>query len=135
MPSILIYEDNNNLRERVCTLLEIADGYDVVGAFNNCVSAAEQVRALKPDVILMDIDMPGATGIDAVGRIRAFDNEVHIIMLTVFDDNENVFNAILAGANGYLLKKHISDMLINAIRETLNGGAPMSPTIARMVIS
>src|ERR1700749_3037764 len=99
MPSILIYEDNNNLRGSICTLLEMAEGYQVVGEFPNCVSAESQVAALKPDVILMDIDMPGTTGIEAVGKIRGFNNDAQIIMLTVFDDNENVFNAILAGAN------------------------------------
>src|ERR1700743_3294042 len=119
MPSILIYEDNNNLRESICTLLSFTDEYEVVGEFSNCVLAESQVAALKPDVILMDIDMPGTTGIEAVGKIRAFDTEVQIIMLTVFDDNENVFNAIVAGANGYLLKKHISDRLVKAIAEVL----------------
>jgi DNA-binding NarL/FixJ family response regulator len=82
----------------------------------------------------MDIDMPGMTGIEAVKQIRKFNSTVPIIMLTVFDDNEHVFEALKSGASGYLLKKHLSEKLFDAIDEALSGGAPMSPSIARMVI-
>ena len=78
--------------------------------------------------------MPGINGIEAVKKVREFDKEVQIIMLTVFDDNTHVFEAIYAGANGYLLKKYVSDKLLSAISEVLEGGAPMSPSIARMII-
>jgi DNA-binding NarL/FixJ family response regulator len=94
-----------------------------------------QVKTHVPDVILMDIDMPGMNGIEAVKKIRSFNKKAQIIMLTVFDDNEHVFQALYAGANGYLLKKNISDRLTDSIEEVLEGGAPMSPAIARMVIS
>jgi DNA-binding NarL/FixJ family response regulator len=95
-----------------------------------------QVRELKPDVILMDIDMPGGiNGIDAVRKIRAFNQDVQIIMLTVFDDNKTVLEAIASGASGYLLKKNISGKLYDAMKEVLSGGAPMSPNVARMVIA
>jgi DNA-binding NarL/FixJ family response regulator len=83
----------------------------------------------------MDIDMPGMTGIEAVKEIRQSNNQVPIIMLTVFDDNTHVFDALRAGASGYLLKKHISTKLFDAIQEVLDGGAPMSPSIARMVLA
>ena len=79
--------------------------------------------------------MPVVNGIEAVKKIRQFDKKVQIIMLTVFDDNNHVFDAICAGANGYLLKKYISEKLISSIQEVLNGGAPMSPGIARMIIN
>jgi DNA-binding NarL/FixJ family response regulator len=134
MHTILLYEDNKNLRESVCCLLNLAPEYEVLGAFGDCMLVESQVRGFNPDVILMDIDMPGITGIEAVGKIRAFNKSVQIIMLTIFDDNENVFNALYNGANGYLLKKYISDKLIDAIKEILQGGAPMSPVIARMVV-
>jgi DNA-binding NarL/FixJ family response regulator len=83
----------------------------------------------------MDIDMPGISGIDAVKHIRKTDLNIPIIMLTVFDDNAHVFDALKSGASGYLLKKHISMRLFDAMKEVLDGGAPMSPSIARMVLA
>ncbi len=135
MHTILVYEDNNELRESVCSLLYLAEGYKVAGSFADCLLVEDHVRAINPDIILMDIDMPGMTGIEAVKKIRKFNTSVQIIMLTIFDDSAHVFDAIYNGANGYLLKKHISDKLIDAIKEMEEGGAPMSPVIARMVIT
>ena len=133
--SVFIYEDNDNLRESLCSLFALSEEFIITGAFANCLQVAGQVQANPPEIILMDIDMPGMTGIEAVKKIRSFNNEIQIIMLTVFDDNMHVFDALSAGANGYLLKKNISDKLITAIHEVLSGGAPMSPAIARMIIT
>ncbi|RPE13880.1 DNA-binding response regulator [Chitinophaga lutea] len=133
--NILVYEDNASLRESLANLLSLTEIYQVAGAWPDCALVKEQVAQLRPDVILMDIDMPGVNGISAVKQIRSFDQAVQIIMLTVFDDNNHVFEALCAGANGYLLKKYISDRLVPSIQEVLNGGAPMSPSIARMVIT
>jgi DNA-binding NarL/FixJ family response regulator len=132
---ILIYEDNINLRESLSNLLSLTGDYEVCASFPDCSGVIMQVKELMPDVILMDIDMPLVNGIEAVRRIRTFNQAVQIIMLTVFDDNTHVFDAMYAGANGYLLKKYISDKLMHSIREVLDGGAPMSPSIARMVIT
>ena len=133
--SILVYEDNDLLRESVCSMLALNNQFKVCGAFANVLKAEEQVKSSKPDLILMDIDMPGRTGIDAVTRIRNAGWNTPIMMLTVFDDNQHVFDAICAGASGYLLKKHLSAKLYESIEELRSGGAPMSPSIARMVIS
>jgi DNA-binding NarL/FixJ family response regulator len=133
--SVFIYEDNDNLRESLCSLFALSEEFTITGAFSNCLQVTEQVQANAPEIILMDIDMPGMTGIEAVKKIRGFNKQVQIIMLTVFDDNVHVFDALSAGANGYLLKKNISDKLIAAIHEVLSGGAPMSPAIARMIIT
>jgi DNA-binding NarL/FixJ family response regulator len=131
---ILIYEDNTSLRESLNTLLTLSQNYMVLGAFEECSNVSKQVEEMKPEVILMDIDLPGISGIEAVKHIRRVNKEVQIIMLTIFDDNTHVYDALYAGANGYLLKKYISDKLVNSIEEVLQGGAPMSPSIARMVI-
>lgn len=133
--NLLIYEDNASLRESLSNLLTLTGEYNVAGAFADCTAVEEQVKALQPQVILMDIDMPEVNGIKAVKQIRTINQEVQIIMLTVFDDNTHVYDALYAGANGYLLKKYVSDKLVQSIQEVLHGGAPMSPTIARMVIS
>jgi len=115
-------------------LINTSDDYSCSGAFNNCNNVIDDVKTLNPDVILMDIDMNGRSGIEAVRLIREFNSEVKIIILTVFDDNKNVIDAISAGASGYLLKKYSFDKLFTAIAEVLDGGAPMSSNIARMVL-
>jgi DNA-binding NarL/FixJ family response regulator len=132
---ILIFEDNSTLRESLTNLLALTGDYMVLASFPDCSNVEELVHELNPEVILMDIDMPGINGIEAVSKIRRFNQQVQIIMLTVFDDNTHVFDAMYAGANGYLLKKYISDKLIHAIQEVLQGGAPMSPSIARLIIT
>ncbi len=132
---ILIYEDNENLRRGLQDLLSLTDEFVVVKASENCMHADEDVREHNPDVVLMDIDMPGMTGIEAVKKIRQFNKNTAILMLTVFDDNKNVFDAICAGASGYLLKKNVSDKLIPFINEVRDGGAPMSPAVAKMLVS
>lgn len=131
---IVIYEDNEALRRGLEELLMLSDEFAVAGTYENCVQAADEVYRDNPDIVLMDIDMPGMTGIEAVKQIRQFNKQVAIIMLTVFDDNKHVFDALRAGASGYLLKKNISDKLISSMKEVLSGGAPMSPSVAKMVI-
>ena len=133
--SIVIYEDNATLRESLSRLLELTGEYNVLASYPDCSEVENNIQNIQPDVILMDIDMPGINGIEAVKKIRAINTAVQIIMLTVFDDNKHVLDAICAGASGYLLKKHISEKLIAAIKEVMEGGAPMSPSIARMIIS
>ena len=133
---VLIYEDNNQLRESISKLVGYSRDHVLLGSFPNALHVEKQVKGFKPDVILMDIDMPGGiNGIEAVRKIRSFDQNVPIIMLTVFDDNTNVLDAMFAGASGYLLKKHLSDRLLEAMQEIQAGGAPMSPSVARMVIN
>jgi DNA-binding NarL/FixJ family response regulator len=133
--SVLLYEDNDLLRTSIGTMMQLNERYKVAGSFDNVLLAEAQIIETKPDVILMDIDMPGRTGIEAVKRIRALGLATPILMLTVFDDTAHVFDAICAGASGYLLKKHLSAKLFDALEEVLDGGAPMSPSIAHMVIA
>lgn len=121
MIRVLLYDDSDQFREAISLLLEQTAGFDVVGKFNNCETAVADVELLKPEVILMDIDMPGATGIDGVRMIRQKIADVKIIMLTVFDNNKNIYDAIRFGANGYVLKKSTPDAIISAIRDVYEG--------------
>lgn len=136
MPTkILIYDDNTDLREGICHLLRLREEYEVVGEFGDAKNVVKEVMNLEPDVILMDIEMPGITGVEAVKKIRTINRNAQIIMLTVFDDQGHIFEALQSGANGYLLKRNASDRLVQSIEEVLSGGAPMSPSIARLIIS
>ena len=131
----IVYEDNELLRDSLTSMLASGPGIVVAGDFKNPVDVEKHLIELQPDIILMDIDMPLVNGIEGVRKIRVKTKDVPVIMLTVFDDNQHVFDAICAGASGYLLKKHIPTKLFDSIMEVLDGGAPMSPSIARMVIS
>ena len=132
---IAIFEDNDALRESLVYLLKNASGYAVIGDYNNCREAATVARVYEPDVVLMDIDMPGVNGIEGVGAIKEARPETSVIMYTVFEDDEKLFQCLCAGANGYLLKKTSPSHLFQAIQEVMDGGAPMSPTIARKVLN
>lgn len=134
MTKLLIYEDNPQLREGLTMLINGSDGFEVLSAFKNCNNVEDEVRAFKPDVILMDIDMPGTNGIEGLKRIREIDTDVKILILTVFDDNKNVFDAISNGANGYVLKKTPPARLLEYIQEAQTGGAPMTSSIATQVL-
>ena len=131
---VLVYEDNPDLRASLCHLLSHSTGVVLAGAFGNCLEAQANVAALHPDVILMDIDMPGMTGIEGLRRIKATTPNVNVVMLTVFEENDHVFEAICAGADGYLLKKTAPQKLLDAVLEVGQGGAPMTPAIARQVL-
>jgi DNA-binding NarL/FixJ family response regulator len=131
---ILIYEDNENLRKSIQTLLLWNTKFDLIAAMPNAISAANDIAVLKPDVILMDIDMPECNGVHAVTAIRKVNSEVPIIMFTVFEDSDNIFNAICAGANGYLLKSEFAQ-IPTAIDDVLAGGAPMTSSVAKKVLS
>jgi DNA-binding NarL/FixJ family response regulator len=131
---IVIFEDNDRLRESLAFLLKM-NNYDVVGDFNQCGEAETITRVYKPDVVLMDIDMPGETGIKGVSLVKEASPETSVIMYTVFEDDEKLFQCLCAGANGYLLKKTPPAKLFDAIQEVLEGGAPMSPSIAQKVLS
>jgi DNA-binding NarL/FixJ family response regulator len=134
MIKVLIYEDIRELRESLTLLINGSEGLEVLAAYPNCDNVMSEVEAFVPDVILMDIDMPGITGVEALARIREVNQQVKILMLTVFDDNEHVFQAIAKGANGYLLKKTKPAQLIEYIEEAHTGGAPMTSAIATQVL-
>jgi DNA-binding NarL/FixJ family response regulator len=131
---VSVYEDNNKLRELLELLIQTTEGLSLAGAYTSCRDVTEQVRANRPDVIIMDIDMPDCNGIEGVRRVKAFDPRIRVLMHTVFDDDDKLFTCLSNGADGYLLKKDSSLLLLSAIREVYEGGGPMSPGIARRVL-
>jgi two-component system nitrate/nitrite response regulator NarL len=134
MIKVIIYEDNLDLRESLVQLVNSNQDMQCVGAFGQCNHADKDALEFEPDVVLMDIDLPGLNGIGGLTLIRKVRPETQIIMLTVFDDNDRVFQSICAGANGYLLKKTSNEKIQDAIREVQNEGAPMTARIAKQVL-
>ncbi len=132
---IAVFEDNNSLRESLVYLLKNMGDYDVVGDYPHCNDATTIARVYKPDVVLMDIDMPGQNGISGVRMIKEARPETDVIMYTVFEDDEKLFQCLCAGADGYLLKKTSPAYLFQAIQDVTEGGAPMSPSIAKKVLT
>lgn len=131
---VAIFEDNRNLRESLFNLLETSDQFTCVGAFANCERVVENIEETQPDVILMDIEMPLVNGIEAVRLIREKYPDVKILMETIFEEDEKIFQSICNGAQGYILKNTPPEEILDAIREIYEGGAPMSPIIASKVL-
>lgn len=131
---VLLYEDNAALRNSIMTMFQWNEAVNIVAGKEDADQVLEDIDRYKPDIILMDIDMPKMTGIDALKILRNQHADIQVIMLTVFEDDDNIFNAICAGANGYLLKKNI-DQILPAIMDAINGGAPMTSSVAKKVLS
>lgn len=132
---VLIYDDNEALRNSIRLLVEAETDFELLATMPNAETVETDLKEMQPDVVLMDIDMPVVNGVEAVKRIRKINADLPVIMLTVFDDNENIFNAICAGASGYILKRYASAEIPGAIRLVLNGGAPMTGSVARKVLT
>ncbi len=131
---IIIFDDDVARRDSLPMLLNMCKDMECVGAFSNAANAINDIKLSNPDLILMDIDMPQVNGINGTKIIKASFPDMPIIIQTVFDDNENIFEALKSGANGYLLKKTAPDKLIEQIQEALNGGAPMTGSVASKVL-
>ncbi len=131
---ITIFDDNRNIRDSIGMLLKTVPDFEVVGSYSHVLDCIDDIKESQPDVVLMDIEMPGMTGIEAVKSITKEFPQIQVLMQTVFEDDERVFDSICAGASGYILKNQLNLKLIDAIREVQFGGSPMSPTIARKVL-
>lgn len=132
---IVCFDDNKNIRDSVTLLLSTTKNMAVVASFESHENILQHITTHQPDVVLMDIDMPPASGIEAVKTIRSVHPDLPVMMLTGFEDDEKVFASICAGANGYILKNAKMDLLINNIKDVYEGGAPMTPVIARKVLN
>jgi DNA-binding NarL/FixJ family response regulator len=130
----MIVEDQRDLRDGLSTLVNYTPGFTCVGAFRSMEECLARVKHDLPDVILSDIGLPGMSGIDGIRILKDQYPDLIILMLTVYDDNEKIFDALCAGASGYLLKQTEPAELLKSVREAVDGGAPMSPEVASRVI-
>jgi DNA-binding NarL/FixJ family response regulator len=131
---VSIVDDNDEIREGLSVLINGSAGFQCVATYPTAENALKYLPAHKPDVVLMDIQLPGMSGIECVRELKKLLPDLQIMMLTVYEDDDNVFKSILAGASGYVLKKMPPSELLDAISDLHNGGSPMSDRIARKVV-
>ena len=131
---VAIVDDDEGIRSSLSALIKRAPGYKLVGEFANGETALKEIPALLPDVVLMDINLPGMKGYECVRHLKAAHPAIQFLMLTVYEDSDSLFNSLRAGASGYLLKRTASARLLEAIRDVNEGGSPMTPQLARRVV-
>lgn len=132
--SVSIVEDSDKFRETLARVLNRADGFRCISQYPNAEEALKALPQDKPDVVLMDINLPGINGVECVRQLKQLAPAIQVMMLTVYEDTDNIFNALTAGATGYMLKRTPRDELLEAIREVHRGGSPMTTHIARKVV-
>lgn len=132
--TVSIVEDNEQVRATLARVINRAEGFRCLSQHANAEAALEALPREKPDVVLMDINLPGMNGVECVRRLKQIAPQTQVVMLTVYEDTENIFNALAAGASGYLLKRTTSAELLAAIRDVQKGGSPMTTHIARKVV-
>ena len=132
--TVSLVEDNQQLRGTLARMIDRADGFQCLSQFANAEDALEALPQEKPNVVLMDINLPGMSGVECVRKLKQSTTQTLVVMLTAYEDTENIFNALAAGASGYMLKRSKSVELLDAIKEVVRGGSPMSTHIARKVV-
>lgn len=132
---VAIFDDNKNIRNSIRSLLEADPTFTVAGTFGDAHDCVNQVLSCNPDIVLMDIQMPGINGIEAVRQLKQELPNVQILIQTVFEDEDRIFESIQAGASGYILKSCLNQSLLTAIKELQSGGAPMTPLVARKLMN
>jgi DNA-binding NarL/FixJ family response regulator len=135
MISVSIVDDEAALRDSIATFINSSPGFRCVSAYGSAAAALQGLPADRPDVVLMDINMAGLNGIECVRKLKALSPEIQILMFTVYENTDQIFKALAAGATGYLLKRLPPAKLLQAIQEVHEGGSPMSSSIARKVVA
>ena len=133
--NVAIVEDNKDIREGLVYLIKATEGFNCISNFSNAEDALAKLPNSDVDVVLMDINLPGKSGIECVSELKSLRKDIQIIMLTIFEDEDNIFKSLQAGASGYILKKTSAVFLLEAIKDIINGGSPMSSQIARKVVA
>lgn len=134
--NVCIVDDNKDIRSALEEIVSMSDGYNLSGSFSSAEHAIQKIPLLNPDVVLMDINLgEGDSGIDCVRKLKEQNPEILFMMCTVYEEDDKIFEALTAGANGYILKKTAASKLLDAIKELQEGGAPMSSQIARKVVA
>ncbi len=131
---IVLIEDLREVREGLAAIINGTAGFKCVAAYGMMETALAKIKRDEPDIILTDLGLPGMSGIEGIEKLRQIFHEIPIIALTIYDNDDNIFNALCNGANGYLLKNTPPSRLLEALREASEGGSPMSPTIAARVV-
>lgn len=131
---VMIFEDNKHLRDSLYFLVNTSAGFECIAAFPDTRQALQHVKHYKPDIIVSDIEMPVMNGIDTTRLIKSEYPDMKILILTVFDDKERIFQALCAGGNGYLLKNSTPQQILQALNDTYKGGSPLSPSVAKLVV-
>lgn len=132
--NVSIVDDEEGIRESLATLINGAEGFHCVSTHGSAEEAIKEIPLKKPDVVLMDINLPNMSGIECVRKLKAAAPEIQILMLTMYEDSDQIFNSLTAGASGYLLKRTPHEKLLEAIEEVRRGASPMSGKIARIVV-
>jgi len=131
---VAVFDDNSLFLDSMSLLIEDAPGFTLVGAYVNCSDVEDKIKTSEPDVVMMDIEMPEVNGIEGVKIIKKLFPKLNVLMQTSFEDDDKVFNAICAGASGYILKNTLPARILECIVEVYQGGSPMSPSVARKVL-
>jgi DNA-binding NarL/FixJ family response regulator len=135
MISVSIVDDEDGLRQSIAAFINGTEGFKCVSNYPSTEAALEKLPNERPDVVLMDIHLAGMSGIECVAKLKAAVPQMHIVMLTVYEDTAQIFQALSAGASGYMLKRSTPDKLLKAIQDVHTGGSPMSSSIARKVVA
>jgi len=135
MIKVVVVEDQEFTRTGLVSIIDADDNFESVGAFADCESMLEEIEELEPDVMIMDIGLPGMSGIDGIKKVKLISSKINIVVLTIHEESDKVFEALVAGASGYLMKTTLPDEILLSLKDAAEGGSPMNSHIANKVVN